>query len=103
MIHLLRNVFLSVLLTLQLVPMAVGEEVAPVYQRDRGFPQAGSNWGFPGGYPFGIGYGFGFPPQVYGGSWYQRPYPYHLDYFRWRYSTPPVEVNAAPCVVDEVP
>ncbi|MBN1851593.1 MAG: hypothetical protein JW829_02680 [Pirellulales bacterium] len=23
--------------------------------------------------------------QSQGGSWFQRPYPYHLDYYRWRY------------------
>lgn len=98
----LRNVLLSILLVLLTIPMAVGEEAAPVYQRGRGHHQGGGRWGGPGGYPYGYGF-YGFPPQIYGGSWYQRPYPYHLDYFRWRYSTPPVESGVAPCVVDEVP
>jgi hypothetical protein len=50
-----------------------------------GMPDGGQPWpvyqrrGFPGGYG-----GYGYGPQV-SGSYFQRPYPYHLDYYKMRY------------------
>jgi hypothetical protein len=67
--------------------------MAPGYSRARidatnGNSQAGGqNWGrYNGGY----GYGYGFYPPYYfspviAGTWYARPYPYHFDYYRWRW------------------
>ena len=95
----LQKIVLSILLSLITLPWAVSAEVAPVYQRDRGNNHSGGPWRHPGGYQFGFGY-FGFPPQVYGGNWYQRPYPTHLDFFRLR-SAPPAEVLGYPCIVDD--
>jgi hypothetical protein len=50
----------------------------------------GGSYGWSGGYGgYGYGYNF-FPPYyyppVYAGSWYARPYPYHFDYYRYRWS-----------------
>jgi len=30
-------------------------------------------------------YDHNHPGSAYGGGWFQRPYPYHLDYYRMRY------------------
>ncbi len=54
----------------------------------RGGPR--QNW--RGGY--GPGFGgfhdpFFFTPPIVTGSWYQRPYPYHFDYYRYRWGGPP--------------
>ena len=80
---------------------------APVYQRDReiAFVNAGHGGhghhggdGF-GGYPgFGVPYGYPwYGPQFYVGTWYERPYPYHFDYYRMRYSSPPIQQIAPDC------
>ena len=47
---------------------------------------------------FGFGGYFGQQPFI-AGSWYARPYPYHFDYYRWRYSTPQ-PTTSCPCAVD---
>ncbi len=56
---------------------SAGGGSSPVYQRKS---HAASPWG-------GRGYGGSFrrggPPVASG--WFQRPYPYHLDYYRMRY------------------
>lgn len=65
---------------------------SPVYLRDRQTvdgrgawravppgPLGPNGWYYPGGW---------YAPQTYAGSWYQRPYPSHFDYYRWRYQTP---------------
>lgn len=97
-----RKIALCFSLSLLLLPLAVGEEVAPVYQRGRDHHQGGATWPYPGGFPATFGY-YGFSPQIYAGSWYQRPYPYHLDYFRLRSSSPPAESSGCPCVADGDP
>jgi hypothetical protein len=68
----------------------------PVYQRQR---HDGGRFGGFGGYSYGQPYygGFYSPPTIYG-SYYTRPYPTHLDYFRLR-GTP---VPDCPCA-DVVP
>lgn len=53
----------------------------------------------------GFGYGgpFGQQPMI-AGSWYSRPYPYHFDYYRWRYSAPTSQPTAdCPCAVRAEP
>ncbi|MBX3432778.1 MAG: hypothetical protein KF847_05625 [Pirellulales bacterium] len=94
--------------------VAEGDFVAPVYQRQRvvsayAAMPAGGGWDHPGHAPWpGVGWGFGFGPQmVFGGSWYQRPYPSHLDYDRVRRQSPasplcPCEA-AAPWLAPDVP
>lgn len=84
---------------------AAQSTVAPVYARQRAAVMTASmrdpNYRPPPRPPFGHGGfghgGFGFWPYqpTIAGSWYERPYPYHFDYYRWRYSAP----QAAPgCV-----
>ena len=61
---------------------------APVYMRTRGgddgaYGRGGYGYGrFPG---YGYGYFQPYTPYV-ASSWYARPYPYHFDYFRGRWS-----------------
>lgn len=55
-----------------------------------------------GGYAWGPGHGGYAPYAPYGGyamsgSWYQRPYPYHLDYYRYRWGTPQNAAPECPC------
>lgn len=81
------------------VSCAEGE--VPTYQRQRhvawdGVPPA-SGWGYsPAGYA-GAAYWGGFAGQAYAGTWYQRPYPYHFDYYRGRFSAPPVSKAQSDC------
>ena len=43
----------------------------------------------PGGNGFGGFYNpYFFAPPIIAGSWYQRPYPYHFDYYRSRWGAP---------------
>jgi len=66
---------------------------SPVYQRYRHGQTNGFGYGnqYPVGYP-GYGFpgfgnpGYGYFPPVINGSWYARPYPYHFDYYRQRFS-----------------
>ena len=95
--------------------------MAPAYSRTRmgaptGNAQAGGqNWGrYNGGYGNAYGYGF-YPPYyfspVIAGTWYARPYPYHFDYYRWRWggnqpnnlpnNQPQAPANG-PCVTEAV-
>ncbi len=86
---------------------AVSAVDAPVYQRNReiafvngyhgGHGHLGGG-GYGGYTVFGIPYGNPwFAPQVYAGTWYERPYPYHFDYYRMRYSSPPIQEIAPDC------
>jgi hypothetical protein len=67
--------------------------MAPAYSRIRTgadeWHGRGGGYVWSGGYGgYGYGYNF-FPPYyppVYAGSWYSRPYPYHFDYYRYRWS-----------------
>jgi len=68
-----------------------------VYRRQRqSHRQSGVRHGRGYGHRY-PGYSF-FQPQIVG-SWYARPYPYHFDYFRWRYS----EGNPAPALGPAIP
>jgi hypothetical protein len=79
------------------------EALLAVYQRTRDitsfFPAngrlTGGHWGAvdPGFYnPW-------FAPQAFVGTWYERPYPHHFDYYRWRSNTAaaPMPTLDCPC------
>ncbi|MGI9427740.1 MAG: hypothetical protein ACR2NM_03700 [Bythopirellula sp.] len=94
---------LSLCLLLPCLESSLQAGEGPVYSRNRG--------GMRGGYTGGgrhVGHrghfgGFGFRPfqPTVAGSWYARPYPYHFDYYRWRYSVPP-QPQDCPCAVGTV-
>lgn len=71
-----------------------GMEGAP-YSRTRPgaeqWSQRGDGYGFWGRGQGGFNpyfYGHGFSGPIVQGSWYQRPYPYHFDYYRHRWGGP---------------
>ncbi len=90
----------------------------PAYARMRpgadDWRQRGDGNGYAGRH--GRGYGGYYDPYFYGyggpviqGSWYQRPYPYHFDYYRHRWGGEPGDYvrdvpppNDCPCA-DESP
>lgn len=76
------------------------------YQRTRshsgGHHSGGFYRGGGVGYPGFWGPGFWYNPPIVVGSYYQRPYPTHLDYFRLRQRTPLV-VPQASCPGCELP
>lgn len=71
----------------------------PAYSRQRAGSWGGGGWqgrsqtpdryaGYHRGY-------YSYQPAI-AGSWYARPYPYHFDYYRQRYSAPAL-TNDCPC------
>ena len=96
--------FLSLLLilaSLTYCPLGHAEGAAPTYQRQRNASRAGRagphmyGWHQPGFiWP---GYGGGFYNAAYVGMWYQRPYPYHFDYYRGRFNAPQPQGSNADC------
>ena len=96
-----------VLLVLTLFPVAANAQGpgAAHYQRMR---NGAGDWQARGGHhqPWrgpGGGYGYGgfydpffYVPPIVAGSWYQRPYPYHFDYYRHRWGAPPEGYGADP-------
>ncbi|MEM9658375.1 MAG: hypothetical protein AAF961_08445, partial [Planctomycetota bacterium] len=76
---------------------------APSYMRSR--PGGGGrNYGYRSGFgasAFGLGFGFAAPfyqPPVVSGFYYERPYPYHFDYYRSRWGAPsPAAAFDWPC------
>jgi hypothetical protein len=75
-------------------PTAAQSPAAP-YQRIRNGADA---WSARGGFPHSWYGGFGayggfvapfFTPPIVAGSWYERPYPYHFDYYRHRWGGAP--------------
>jgi hypothetical protein len=60
-----------------------GSRRGPVYQR-HAFDGWHDNRGH-GRNGRGPNYFAQFPPQQFNAGWFQRPYPYHLDYYRMRY------------------
>ncbi len=84
------------------------EEEVPTYQRQRyaawdGTPSA-SGWGYSPSYagaaygaPYAAAYWGGFAGQAYAGTWYQRPYPYHFDYYRGRFGAPSASKAQSDC------
>ena len=75
--------------------VAYANEGGPFYQRNRhhGHPSPHHRGKFRHQPYYG---GYYYPPTFYG-SWYARPYPYHFDYYRWRYSMPPLPPVDCPC------
>ncbi len=71
----------------------------PVYSRQRANARADGVWDggsqYRGSYQ---GYHRGYAPYqpALVGSWYARPYPYHFDYYRQRYSDPK-QMPDCPC------
>jgi hypothetical protein len=66
----------------QMGPTQGGGNDWPAYQR-KSFNNNGPNFGGPGpGYCNWQGGGYGCFPQQFSGNYFQRSYPYHLDYFR---------------------
>jgi hypothetical protein len=84
--------FALLLAALAVVPKLAstqGPNAAPPYQRTRlgadlGRARGGSYARGPSSYG-GIYDPYFFAPVVVAESWYQRPYPYHLDYYRHRW------------------
>jgi hypothetical protein len=84
-------VIAAILLT---APCSRAEAQTPAapYQRLRPGAEA---WGARGGNPHAWSGGVGayggfvapfFTPPIVAGSWYERPYPYHFDYYQRRWS-----------------
>jgi hypothetical protein len=87
-------------------PSALAQDAAmsPAYQRLR---TGAGDWHARGGHNqhwrrgYGSGYGgffdpyFAAPPFITG-SWYERPYPYHFDYYRYRWGGAPYGPNGYP-------
>jgi hypothetical protein len=75
-------------------PMGGGPQMGPTqgdgqpwagYQR-KGFDNGpGFGGAGPGWNGAGRGGGYGYSPQQFSGGYIQRPYPYHLDYYKMRY------------------
>jgi hypothetical protein len=84
---------------------------APAYQRTRG---GANDWQVRGGHaqhwrgPYGSYGGFYDPyfaaPPIVTGSYYQRPYPYHFDYYRNRWvAQAPTESSEAGYATPDCP
>jgi hypothetical protein len=108
--------YVLLIAVLALAPVAARGQ-APAYQRTRG---GADDWQSRGGHaqhwrgPSGGFGGFYNPyfaaPPIVAGSYYQRPYPYHFDYFRGRWDgagqTPQGEmmpVAECPCLTGPPP
>jgi hypothetical protein len=77
------------------VPTGAGAQDPGGYQRVRTGADA---WSARGGFPHSWYGGFGayggfvapfFTPPIVAGAWYERPYPYHFDYYRNRWGGAP--------------
>jgi hypothetical protein len=109
----------ALLLALSGTLTAIAQDMmqGPAYARQR---MGAQDWGQRGGgyggprvgsfYPGYYGYGFGYGGPVITGSWYARPYPYHFDYYRYRWGHPdggylapePAAAEDCPCVPEPV-
>ena len=106
----MRAVLLSIclLVTLAAAP-AMANEGGATYQRSRHGARGGHQGGGFYGQAYGGYGGWGFPgyyqPPTVFGSWYQRPYPTHLDFFRLRQRTPQYtpQFDCPHCAVPAVP
>jgi hypothetical protein len=87
--------------------------VVPTYSRLRtgaedwhargGRYEHGRHGGY-GGYGYGGGYYQPYISPVIAGSWYARPYPYHFDYFRDRWTgQAPAVPSSSDCPCAELP
>lgn len=92
---------------LALTPDCAANDGGATYQRSRHSSGAhhGGGYRHPGGWGWGQpGWGWGgfYNPPIVVGSYYQRPHPTHLDFFRLRQRTPLV-VPQAYCPTCETP
>jgi len=100
MLTFLQRIAVTILLVsfFAVAEVSSGETSGPVYQRERSGDSGrrcapvGAAHGMNRHYYSNAGFR---STQVYG-SWYQRPHPYHFDYYRWRYSQVPLE-PPCPC------
>jgi hypothetical protein len=99
-----NRIFICCFLALGAVTAFAEDTVPVVYQRNREIVSVSTGHGHFGGHlghQYGVPYAYPwFTPQVVAGTWYERPYPYHFDYYRWRYSMPPIQAVAptdCPC------
>jgi hypothetical protein len=79
-------------------PGIAQEFAEPTYSRLRGGAGEWQARGWHGG-GWG-GYGFVqpfFPQPLVTGSYYQRPYPYHFDYYRYRWGGQQAQAQSRPC------
>ena len=82
---------------LALAPAALraqGPAAIPTYQRTRGGGDGGAHRGNAGHWGGAPGFGGLYPPYfapapIIVGSYYQRPYPHHFDYYRHRWGQQP--------------
>ena len=84
----------------------VHAQEAPAYQRSRDVAfvnYVGGHGHHGGGYGYGGFYNPWFASQIFAGTWYERPYPHHFDYYRMRYGTPPLQQIAPDCPCAEIP
>ena len=84
---------------------AAQEMMAPTYSRTRGGAGDWQSRGWHGGGGWGWGGGYSFVPPFYPqpivtGSYYQRPYPYHFDYFRHRWGGEQPPAQDCPCAAE---
>ena len=97
------------------LPPAHAQDFAPTYSRHRthahDFGRRGDGHGFSGHRGGGYNnsyYDPSFYSSVVAGSYYQRPYPYHFDYYRRRWGGPPANYGPdqlhatpdCPCAAD---
>lgn len=112
-LHRPRRLILAALVAatpLGLAPAAMAQDgvMAPTYSRTRSGVE---NWQArgPGHGQRGYGYGFyqpNYQQPIVAGSWYQRPYPYHFDYYRYRWGGGAPEqapITDCPCATTEYP
>lgn len=104
-----RAFLLASLLSLFLSLAATAEDSFPaayVRNREASLVSAGfgdglshTGWHHRHGYP--LPYAFPWSSPLYiTGTWYQRPYPYHFDYYRLRYSMSLGEIGASGCPIE---
>ena len=99
----MRNLFFAVaFIALPLAARAQGPAPGPAYQRMRTGADQWPARGGMNGYRHG-GYGgfynpYFYAPPIIAGSWYQRPYPYHFDYYRNRWGASPGGYGGEPGV-----
>lgn len=90
------KLLLTAILLLAIAPGVAAQAPAAPYQRMRTGADSWSargglsnSWrGGPGGWGGGF-YAPFFTPPIVAGSWYERPYPYHFDYYRHRWGGSP--------------
>lgn len=102
------RLFSSIVCALALAASALAgqasEPAGPVYQRQSMGGWYGGWYGQGGNYRSSRGSNGRYYQQS-SGNWFVRPYPYHFDYYKWRYNVPPISPATAdcPCMVEPAP